>query len=130
MADTSWIGQLNIDQFVKQQMARETAVIQQNMQPKIDQLTQSQTILKTQQNVFQQLQQLIPAFQQSITQLAASFNPTYQVGYSTSGIANVQVVGDASPGTHSLNVTQLAQAQSIESGGTGFTSTSAALSIT
>ncbi len=130
MADTSWIGQLNVDQFCRQQMARETAVIQKNMQPKLDELSDKQKILQTQQSVFQQLQQLIPAFQQSITQLATAFNPSYQIGYSTTGIANAQVVGDASPGIHALNVTQLAQAQSIESGGAAFTSTSAALSIT
>ena len=129
MADTSWIGQLNVDAFVKQQMARETARIQQNTQPKLDLLAQTQNILKTQQNVFQQLQQMLPSFQQSITQLSNAFNPSYQVGYSTNGIVNAQVVGTASPGVHALTVTQLAQAQSIASGGSPFTSSTAAQSI-
>lgn len=130
MADTSWIGQLNIDQFVKQQMAREQEALQKATQPKIDLLAESQTSYQNQMNLYQQLQQLLPAFQSTVTQLKNAFNPSYQIGYSTSGIADVKVTGDVSPGTHTLEVTKLAQAQRIQSGGTAFSSATDPLGLT
>lgn len=128
MADESWIGGLNITQFVDQQMAREKAAIQKNTKPVIDQLTSQQSIYTTQQNSFQQLAQLLPTYNATVTAFANSFNPTYQVAYSTPGVATAEVVGAVSPGLHSLNVTQLAQAQSVESGGS-FSSSSSPLAV-
>lgn len=113
--DNSWIGSLDISTFVNTQMMREQAAIEKSQQPFLDQLTQKQTNLKAQSAVYNQLQQLITTFQQSLTQLKTAFDPTYQVGYSTSGVVSAQITGSVSPGSHSLQVTQLATAGSLQS---------------
>jgi len=113
--DTSWIGSLDINNFVQTQMTREQANIDKMRQPILDQLAQSQNELKVQSSVYTQLQQLINAFQQNLTQLQTAFNPAYQVGYSTNGVVNAQITGTVSPGTHALHVDKLAQAESLKS---------------
>ncbi len=113
--DSSWIGSLDVDTFVKTQMMREQAGIDKSRQPFLDQLNQKQSGLKIQSSVYTQLQQLVNTFQQKLTQLQTAFNPTYQVGYSTSGIVNAQITGAVSPGSHTLHVEQLAKAGSLQS---------------
>ncbi|MEO8400421.1 MAG: flagellar filament capping protein FliD [Gammaproteobacteria bacterium] len=128
MSDTSWIGSLNIDQFVQQQMMREKAIIDKNTQPVVTQLTKSQTDLKTQISLYGQIQQLVASYQTMLTQLQTSFNPSFQVGLSNTGIASAQTIGTVSPGTHALHVTALAQGSSVASA--AYTSPTAVRNIT
>jgi flagellar hook-associated protein 2 len=115
MPNSTWIGSLNVDQFVLQQMQRESLNIDKVTQPQVDFFTKKQSIIKQQQSAFSGIQALLTNFQQNLTQLTTALNPSYQIGYSDSTKINGVITGAVSAGTHTIVVGQLAKSQSVAS---------------
>ena len=117
MAGSNWIASLDVQKFVQTMMQQESANIDLVAQKgPLAQLNSTKTTLNTQLSNYGQIQNSLTKIKADLDQLNAAFNPTYQVAYSATGIANVAVNGVATPGTHKVVVTQLAKASSIASG--------------
>jgi flagellar hook-associated protein 2 len=126
MSNSSWIGSLNVQQYVSQQLQRESYNIDKIYQPQFALLAQKQSQLKFKQASYTQAQTAMTNFNQSLADLNKSFDSTYNLSLSVSGIATASIVGAATSGSHVLNVTQLAQSQTVAST-TIFNSTTTAL---
>jgi flagellar hook-associated protein 2 len=111
----SWIGSLDVETYVKQLMNREGDNISKVSQIKIDQLMLKQSGFKAQVSAYGQLQSLLSTLQQNISKLNKSFDPISEITSSDSNIATVKVDGVVSPGSHTLVINNLAQAERIAS---------------
>jgi flagellar hook-associated protein 2 len=132
MSNSSWIGQLNVHQYVLDTMNRELAAYQVGSSKKIQVLTDSQTALTTKISNYGSLQGLMTTFKSNLTLLTSAFQGSYQVSSSNSSVVTAQIIQGSNSGVtvgaHALTVQQLAQAQSIASGAQ--TSSSSALGKT
>lgn len=130
MSSSTWIGSLNIDQFISTQKLREITGLQKSSSAQVSQLTQTLSGVNTQLSVYSQLNGYLSAFQSSLTQLQSAFTPTYSVASSNSSAISAQVANNATiaVGTHTVSVSALAQASSIAS--QAYASNSSPLNIT
>ncbi|RDI39951.1 flagellar filament capping protein FliD [Aquicella lusitana] len=125
---SSWIESIDVNAYVEQLMKREVNQINKVTLNKTNQLNDTQSALKTRLSAYTQIQTLLDALQDKIESLTTTFNPTYQATSSNTDAATVSIDGTVTPGMHVLNVTQLAQAESVASG--VFSSDNTALNMT
>lgn len=131
MSNSTWIGSLDIDQFITAQQTRELSNLQTGRNAQLKPLNQQQLGVTTQLSMYSQLNSLLQSLQSNMNQVTTSFNPTYNVSSSNSNIATAQIIDQSSAvaGTHSLTVSALAQA-SVVASANGYGSSSSALNMT
>lgn len=126
----SWISNLNVDSWVKGLIQKEKDQIDATTAVQVSSLKTQQTAINAQLSTYGQINNLMQAFQQSITALNSSFCPTYTISSSNTQVAIATPNGTVTPGTHSLNVQQLASASSVGSANTYSVSTTTPLGMT
>ena len=128
MAD--WIGSIDVLSYTQQLISRQRTKIDEMSARQLKQLAPQQTATNSLIGTYKGLQALLDTFKSNLTKLESSFDLTYQLNSSNTSVATVQSSQDATPGAHSLTVTQLAQAQSIASKVISTPATTTALSMT
>lgn len=131
MAGGSWIAGLDIHDWALNQMNRELKLqVDRSKKNILEPLMDKQKSDATALNTYGQLQNLISAFQTSISAVSAAFSPSYAMTSSNTSVAVVGTPGTgATAGSHSLTVTQLAQAGNIASQNFASGTVSSALNI-
>lgn len=128
MSGNSWIGSLNVSEFVKQQRSRADARYDLSMQDTLKNLSNQQNSLKLKQQIYNQVGTSLSQLQASISALQDAFEPVWQINSSENSCVSASVKGPTVPGSHSVSVSQLAQAESIASL-SKFNSTSSSLGL-
>lgn len=137
MTNYGWLGSLDVMAFVQNQMAREVADIDTAATAQLTSIQNIQQSLTTNLSVYSQVQNLLTgtqqgSLQQTLNQLVAAFNPSYQVSSSNTNVATVQMnsANNTSPVAHTIQVTDIAQGESYASAVTPFSSSTSALGVT
>lgn len=129
MSSSTWIGSLDINSWVQKILNQEASQLKNIEQAQVSQLVKTQNTLNAELSTYGTVQGYLNNFKQDLTNLAKAFTPNFQVNYSDSSVANASIVGTVVPGTHTLAVTQLAQAERISST-SNYASTSTAANLT
>ena len=119
MPDSTWIGSIDVNDWVQKLMDREVKQISIQSAKQMTQLTNTEKTLQNKVNGYGQLWSLCATMQANLQALSTAFNPTYNVSSSNNSVATATV--DSTSGTnvsaasHTLLVSQLAQAESVAS---------------
>lgn len=131
MAGSSWLTGLDVHDWALNQMNRELKLqVDRSKKNILEPLMYKQQADATSLNTYGQLQNLISAFQTSIGAVSSAFAPTFSVSSSNTNVAVMGTPGSGmTAGSHTLTVTQLAQAGSIASQNFAAGSITSALNI-
>jgi flagellar hook-associated protein 2 len=119
MADNSWIGSLDVNDWVQKLLTSEVQQLKNASQKQIAQETKIQDALKTQLSNYGTVNNYFQTLSQDFASINTAFSAnTYNLTVADTTIATVQSQsqsGNLTPGTHTLVVSQLAQASSTAS---------------